>query len=801
MKIYIPWLKTYFNKNLPNGKDLAKALSEHTLETEYEEEENILNVDVLPHRSADCLSHYGIALEISAILNIPIAKNFFEPSRMMRKDGKGVQVWVEDKELSPRFFAVRIKNINNKVTIPDWMKEYLNSIDQRSINPIVDITNYVMFELGHPLHAFDVKNLAKKENGDVSIGVKQSGVNDIITLLDGKMITIPENTPIITDRVKNHILGLAGIKGGKHALVTGETNEIILECAHFKRANIYKSARNLSIHTDASYRFERNLSIHAIPYVAYRVVELLKEITGAEVCGVDDTDKKEGKQYMIPLDTDTITSISGKKASPRNVEYIFNRLGFEYKKTTNIRADVVEEIKKHIGKKYIYGASVSKDAPDAFDCSSLVNYCFLKHGILLPRISANMYYYARKINKQDIQPGDCFFSENPSGEGNWYDTRGKESFIYLPPQEPLKEPVGHIGMYIGDGKVIHAQGGSVGKVVEDDLETLVNRYAHIRFGSFIQEKKHGWFEQKNTYYTLYQPINRTDISIPEDVVEEYVRIKGLSSFVSHKNYDKTEKKQKIDKKLWYHFALVQQFQEAGFHETITQSLGKTGDIKTVYPLNKDKMYLRKTLTTGLEIALEKNKEHMELFGKDSVCMYEIGSVFTKKGEKTMLGFIVGRKKTFNGMKNEADIIQKVIEEVCGIHIHISLQENTAIEIDFDNLIAQAKDIEEGTPYPSLGFRQKTHKPISPYPIITRDIAVFVPKEILPQDVASYIEKYGDETLVSYRLFDTFQKDDKVSYAFRIVFQSNEKTLQDAEVNTSMEAIEKNIQKRKHWEIR
>ena len=802
MKIYIPWLEKYFDKPLPKGNVLADALSRHVLETEYSEEENMLDVDVLPHRSADCLSHYGVALEISAILNIPVSENMFSSDKVLNKHGKRVFVSVDDPTISPRFLAMRVKHIDNTVSIPLWMKDSLSALGQRSITPVVDITNYVMFELGHPLHAFDVAHLSKKENGDVGIGVRRSGVNDVVTLLDGKMLTAPEGIPLIFDAVSNQILGLAGVKGGKHALVTDRSTEIVIECAHFKRDVVYKSARSVGIHTDASYRFERNLSTHSIPYVVHRVATLLSEITGGEVCGVDEVNTTNHNRYIVPIDLDTISRVSGMRAKKHEVESIFSRLGFEYTRTDDIREEVSAEALSHIGKPYVYGASVSKNAPDAFDCSSFINYCFLKHGILLPRISANIYHYAQKINKKDIQPGDLFFAENNDDAYNWYGTRGKEDFLYLPPQKPLKEPIGHMGMYIGNGIVVHAEGDTgANAVFEENLEDVLQRYANVRFGSVISDEKSGWFVPKNRYYAVRSPVQRTDICTPEDIIEEYVRIKGLTQFVSRaKPFDNTGSK-KIDKKLWYHFALAKAFRDAGFHETITHTFGGVGDVHVIHPLNKNRTHVRNTLTLGLEVALEKNMEHVELFGKDSLCLYEIGSVFSKSGEKTMLGFVVGRKKTFQGAKDEAENIQRIIQSVCGVGVDISLSENIGFEIDFDDLVMRSHDVPPDTPYPSLDFSNTPYNPISVYPCVMRDIAVFVPKSVSSQRVAGYIERYGDDTLISYRLFDVFEKDDNVSYAFRLVFQSVDRTLTDTEVNVSMYEIESQMRKQKDWEIR
>src|SRR3989344_98236 len=159
MRVSRAWLQKYFDGPLPEARELGDALTFHAFEIESIEGD-LLDVKVLPNRAADCLSHRGIAKEISAIFNIPlVADPFRELPPESASEGKGLSVQIEDPRKCLRYIGARVTGVKVGPS-PAWLAEALESIGQRSINNVVDATNYVMFNIGQPLHAFDAKGLA-----------------------------------------------------------------------------------------------------------------------------------------------------------------------------------------------------------------------------------------------------------------------------------------------------------------------------------------------------------------------------------------------------------------------------------------------------------------------------------------------------------------------------------------------------------------------------------------------------------------------------------------------------------------
>lgn len=310
-------------------------------------------------------------------------------------------------------------------------------------------------------------------------------------------------------------------------------------------------------------------------------------------------------------------------------------------------------------------------------------------------------------------------------------------------------------------------------------------------------------EKNSLALTLTIPPHRIDLRIPEDIVEEVGRIYG---------YDKIQgtKQNTFSENISAHktFYITEQIKniliEQGFSESYLYSLVSYGDLEVVHPLASDKKALRSNLSEGMAKALDINIRSAELLFLDSIKMFEIGKVFTKDREYNSLCIGIKYIKKIKGRSIAEDIknIQASLLKALHIDGHLSCTTNTSgeiIEIDLDALISQI----ETPSYESLGFVRAntiTYKPFSPYPFIVRDIAIFVPNEIQAQEIEDIITNYSTNLLVAHKLFDTFKKEDKTSFAFRMIFQSYERTLTDEEVNTIMDILTKKI-KEKGWEVR
>ncbi|MFM9268845.1 phenylalanine--tRNA ligase subunit beta [Halomonas elongata] len=234
-------------------------------------DDSTIEVDLTPNRG-DCLSIKGMAREVGVLNRLPVEGPNVAPVASVHEETFPVRV--EDTEGCPRYLGRVIKGVDVTAETPLWMVERLRRSGIRSIDPVVDITNYVMLELGQPLHAFDRANL------DGAVVVRRAREGEQLVLLDGQTITLNGDTLIIAD--ERGPLAIAGVMGGEHSGVSVETRDIFLEAAHFSPLAVAGQARAYGLHTDASHRFERGVDPRLAREAAERATALLLEITGGE---------------------------------------------------------------------------------------------------------------------------------------------------------------------------------------------------------------------------------------------------------------------------------------------------------------------------------------------------------------------------------------------------------------------------------------------------------------------------------------------------------------------------------------
>ncbi len=232
-------------------------------------EDAILTVNVTPNR-ADCLGYIGLARDLAAKLKRPLK----EPKSAPKKSetlttATQVEVRVADSELCPRFVALYVKNVG-VVPSPAWMQKRLEASGQRPINLVVDATNYALLEFGQPVHAYDERKIRGKV-----IEVRSATAGETLTTLDGAKRVLEEGDLVIADA--EGAIGLAGIMGGADSEVKSDTKNVIIEVAAFAPRRIRKTARRLSLHTEASHRFERGIDIERLSTVAFRVAQLIAD--------------------------------------------------------------------------------------------------------------------------------------------------------------------------------------------------------------------------------------------------------------------------------------------------------------------------------------------------------------------------------------------------------------------------------------------------------------------------------------------------------------------------------------------
>ena len=330
MKVSKNWLQKYFEQPLPDTKTIADALTFHAFEIE-ESDGDMLDVKVLPNRAADCLCHRGIAKELSAILGISLKDDSLRtPFPMWDLRGPTLlKVEIEDPEKCLRYMGAVVRGVKIGPS-PTWLKEALESVGQRSINNIVDATNYVMLDIGQPLHAFDAANL-KKENDAYAIKVRDARKDETMTILSGEEYVLPKNVLLITDANADAAIGIAGVKGGKLAGISDDTVDIIVESANFDGTIIRRGAQALKLVTDASLRFQNRPSPELCAYAMRDVLALITEIAGGEVVTVVDNYPSRAKRGIVQVPLQKINSILGSDFSKKEVIDVFERLELETK--------------------------------------------------------------------------------------------------------------------------------------------------------------------------------------------------------------------------------------------------------------------------------------------------------------------------------------------------------------------------------------------------------------------------------------------------------------------------------------
>jgi len=330
MKISYNWLKEY-TSTLPKPEKLAEILTMHAFEVEDVEKKNndhILNIDVLSNRGHDCLSHLGIAREISAITG----SKFQFPKIKVKQDKdlktkELLNVEVKAKQLCPRYTARIIQDVKVGPS-PQWLKQKLESIGQQSINNVVDATNYIAFELGQPVHAFDADKLVGKRKKKII--VRKANKNEKIVTLDNEECKLDKDMLVIAD--SKNPLAIAGIKGGKKAEVDKNTNTVILESANFNSRSIYVTSRKLGIVTESSLRFEQGLDPNLASQAGDRLAALIKDVAGGKISqGILDKNTRKLNPRKISLSVPKLNGLLGINISKAKIIEILKSLGFEVK--------------------------------------------------------------------------------------------------------------------------------------------------------------------------------------------------------------------------------------------------------------------------------------------------------------------------------------------------------------------------------------------------------------------------------------------------------------------------------------
>ena len=281
-------------------------------------EDASIEVDLTPNRG-DCLSLAGLAREVGALYAAPVARPSVATVPAVHDEVRPVEVLAP--AACPRYLGRVIRNVDLSKPTPLWMVERLRRADVRSIDAAVDITNYVMLELGQPLHAFDLAEI----NGGIRVRMAEEG--EKLVLLDGQEVTLRSDTLVIADHTR--ALAIAGVMGGEHSGVSASTRDVFLESAFFDQIAVAGKARSYGLHTDASHRYERGVDWKLAREAMERATGLLLEITGGEAGPVIET---VNEQYLpsiapITLRAARISQMLGMEMDSVEIERLLSALG------------------------------------------------------------------------------------------------------------------------------------------------------------------------------------------------------------------------------------------------------------------------------------------------------------------------------------------------------------------------------------------------------------------------------------------------------------------------------------------
>ncbi len=357
-------------------------------------DDQVLELNVTPNRG-DALSVLGMAREVAALSGQPLGGPRMEPVAARRDERIGVHL--DAPAACPKFVGRVLRGVNNRAATPQWMRERLRRAGMRSIGPIVDVTNYVMLELGQPLHAYDVARL----RGEIRVRMASAG--ESVQLLDGRQATLDPDVLVIADG--EGAVGVAGIMGGERSAVTAGTVDVFLEAAYFSPDAVAGRARRLGAQTDASQRFERGVDPGHQERAMERATELICAIAGGSPGAVAVAQAAEYLPRRLPvrLRRSQVARLLGAPVDPARIEAIFGALQMSVARTTEgwavtppshrfdiaIEADLIEEIARIEG----YGAFAEADAQAAQRFGSLPEEAPPEGGVL-ESLAARGYHEA-----------------------------------------------------------------------------------------------------------------------------------------------------------------------------------------------------------------------------------------------------------------------------------------------------------------------------------------------------------------------------------------------------------------------
>ncbi|MBL7155843.1 MAG: phenylalanine--tRNA ligase subunit beta [Candidatus Omnitrophica bacterium] len=677
MKVSYSWLKDYVDVNIDPKKleELLTMAGVTVSSCEKIGKEYIFEFEITANR-ADCLSVIGIARETAAILGkklkVPKELKTPKPKTAYRKpitenlkSKINFNVSIKDPDLCPRYTARVIRDVEVAPS-PDWLKERIISVGLRPVNNIVDITNFVLFETGQPMHAFDLDRL----KGGVIVRRAKKGEN-IITI-DNTQRLPGEDTLVIAD--EKEPIAIAGVIGGSATEVNDMTKNILLESANFNPISIRRTSRALGLSSESSYRFERRIDNDMVLKASERASALIKEIAGGKVETLFDVGKKSAYSKRITLDPGRVSSILGISLEKARASKILRSLGFSVKEE-NARLNVTVP-------------SFREDVKNETDLTEEIAriYGYENVPLTIPRIIGN--------------------------------TKTKDL------EDTIEEKIKDI-------------------LIRLDLNEIITY-------SLIKRNKINDLGIKDE--------NIVSIKNPLSIDQEIMRPSLLSGMLSSISYNLNRKAKRLS---FFEIGKTYEERNGSYAENRILSMGLTG------------------------IKSENWKTHKDEFG-----FFDMKGVFEKLLEELKIEGAVFKKAEAPGLDKNATSIVEYDGEIIG-HLGV-VSERVSKNADVDKEVFYAElYIERILKKVSLDKRYAAY---SRYPAVTRDISIVLDKGLTSGEVVTLIKEAGGKLVKEVSLEDYYKGKhiplDKNGLLYRIEYRSDERTLEDAEVEKIHSEIKK-----------
>ncbi len=709
------------DEKLKPGSPFADVIGENDI---------VIDFGVTANRG-DMLSHFGAAREIAAAFDkkfivpefdkLSSIEDFEKNSGIPAKNMPGkvgdvedidnsVKISIEDPALCKRFTARIIKNITVGES-PEWLKKKITAIGLRPRNNIVDITNYVMFETGQPMHAFDLDKIRGNE-----VIIKTAKAGDKFTTLDSKERVLTDSTLMICD--KEGYLSIAGIMGGENSEITDSTKNVLLEVAYFDSVNIRLSSKKLGIQSDASYRFERGTDMNMVEYTSKRASALIQQLAGGEVNeGWNDVYPEKLKEIEVSLDPQYLYELIDIKLADEEIISLLDKIEIRYlgKDGNKLRFSIPEFRRNDIAKDYDLIEEVTRLY--GYENVETDNSYKVHPGI--NSFNNDFFNFEGKI--RDYLIGSHY---NEIVTSSLLDSRKLEIFELTPLM--LSNP--------GSSEMNALRTG----LLQGILMSVKNNINHS--GKDISVK---FFEMGKIF--INNNVTNQGISNEENnVTNQGIGNEGKNvPKQEHRNEGKNENK---------------------FIEENKIGIALYGN----YDLNYHSETSRKFDIFDLKGELEVMLQHLNIRNLRLLLKKESGNIELLSG-KDKLGRI--------------EIVNKKIL--------------SAFDIDTGDTVLYAElDLEKL--YSNVNNNIKFCE-ISRFPAVKRDLAFVVEKNVVYKDIEDIILKSAGKLLSGLSVFDIYEDkklgENKRSVALNLEFSSNEKTLTDTEINSSVEKIVFDLEKK------